>query len=150
MAIILIAFFTIVFLIWQYKIQVKRMKCKKCGKKAVFDRIHDYSKSSLFLDENKLLTNGVRKFSFTKPHFQIYKKEYFLFSSMKVNSMGLFHGSRMYKNNPFLGEFYPCKHDWNNPISSESSLYCGSCFKELFSHDDRVLYDVLQEDIWFD
>lgn len=144
-----------VFMFWQLSYDKSRMKCRVCGKKAVTDRIHDFS-SSLGILNQKLLKDGVNKFSLSKPPFQKLGKDYFLYTDKKVNEMGVFRGenSRGYKgrygHNPFFSQFYPTKWDWNNSFSNQSNLYCGKCFSEKFKNDERVLFDLLQENHWFD
>lgn len=143
------------FLFWQVSFENSRMKCRVCNKKAVKDRVHSYSDSSLHIREDKVLKDGVNSFSFSKPPFQILGKEYFLFPEMKVNEMGVFNGENSrgrkgYGHNPFYSHFYPALWDWNNSFSNQSNLYCGKCFIEKFKNDERILYDVLQGDKWFD
>jgi hypothetical protein len=139
------------FLFWQLSNDKARIRCRVCKKRAVKDRIHDYSKSSLYIQENKLLKNNISTLSISKPPFQKLGKEYFLYPEMKVNEMGVFHGERGRngRHNPFFSQFYPTKYNWNNNFSNQSNLYCGKCFSEKFKNDKRVLFDVLQEKEWF-
>ena len=144
------------FLFWQMSYGKSRMQCRVCNKKAVKDRVHNYSDSSLHINKIKVLKDGVSRFSFSKPPFQILGKEYFIYPEKKVNEMGVFRGENSigykgrYGHNPFYSQFYPTKWDWNNSLSNQSNLYCGKCFIEKFKNDERVLYDVLQDDKWFD
>jgi hypothetical protein len=144
----------ILFLYWQVLFEKKRLKCKVCNATASKYRIHDYS-TSLHLKGNKMLKEGVSGFSIYRPVFQKLGREFFLFSDLKVNKMSVFTGSSSsyrgtYLSNPFFHEFYPTKFDWNNSFSNESHLFCGECFFQKFKNDERVLYDVLQERMWFE
>ena len=139
----------ILFLYWQVLFEKQRLKCKVCNATASKYRIHDYS-TSLHLEKNKMLKEDVSGFSINRPIFQKLGREFFLFSDLRINEMGVFGGSSSHyrgrdRSNPFYHEFYPRKFDWNNPFSNESNLYCGNCFIQKFKNDERVLYDVLKD-----